>query len=69
MRYTAPQHTADATISTGLVTVDKKGILNVPDVLDSDHAGLVRSGFVPIPDEAPVAETETKPPAATPPKG
>lgn len=60
MRYTAPLHTGSAFISTGEVSVDKKGVLDVPDVTDGDHAGLVRSGFVPLADGAPVA---TKPPA------
>lgn len=57
MRYTAPPHTADAAISTGIVMV-KNGFIDVPDVSASDHAGLVRSGFTPVAGVAPVADTK-----------
>lgn len=58
MRYTAPPHTVDAHLSTGRVEVDKKGFLDVPGISDTDHAGLVRSGFTPVAGVTPVADTK-----------
>jgi hypothetical protein len=65
MRYTAPPHTSDATLSTGQVLVDEDGVLDAPEVSDTDHAGLVRSGFVPIVESAP-AKAAAKAPVAPP---
>ena len=60
MRYTAPEHTTDAFISSGQVLVDEDGILDVPDVTEGDHAGLIHSGFVPVVEGAPAAKPVAK---------
>ncbi len=66
MKYTAPLHTADASLSTGIVLVGDDGILDVPDVTEGDHAGLIHSGFVVAPDGAPAAKPLAKVAAPAP---
>ena len=59
MRYSAPPHVSDVTLSTGPIAVqeddDGRFVIVPDDRSDGDHVGLTTNGFRQLPDDSPPA--------------